>query len=509
MLVISLLLALVVVTVFLLINRESAEQHNAGKAQAVTYRPVFHFSSPDKWKNDPQKPIYYQGKYHYYYLYNKDYPNGNGTEWRHATSEDLIHWEDHGVSIPKYTTENGDPWSGSVVHDQNNTAGFGKDALIAIVTQPTGSTGQQEQYLWFSTDEGNTFQVGSEEPVLANPGTPDFRDPKVIWDEKNNAWLMLLAEGEKIGFYKSNDLKSWNFVGDFQTKGIGVLECPDLFQLRAPDGTVKYVLGMSANGENNGEPKTYAYWTGDFDGTEFHPDNEQPKWLDYGFDWYGGVTFEDGLARDKKTKRYALAWMNNWSYADETPSVETDGFNGMDSVVREITLQQGKSSYYLASAPVSALDQFVQKTDTVKNITLNDASESLNIEAETYRIDADISWTDSSNVGFRLRESTDGSRHLDVGVAADGGYSYVNRRLTANPTQDGMYQESRAPFDAKKKQVHLTILIDKMSAEVFVNDGKVVHSNLAFPLPADKGIRLFAEDGEATFANVTVRRYTK
>jgi levanase len=505
MLLIFLLLALAAVAIFLLIDQETAEPHNSGKAQAVSYRPVFHFSSPDKWKNDPQKPIYFQGKYHYYYLYNKDYPNGNGTEWRHATSEDLIHWEDHGVSIPKYTTENGDPWSGSVVHDQNNTAGFGEDALIAIVTQPTGSTSQQEQYLWFSTDGGNTFQVGNEEPVLANPGTPDFRDPKVIWDEKYNKWVMLLAEGEKIGFYESNDLKSWTFVSDFKTKGIGVLECPDLFQLRAPDGTVKYVLGMSANGENNGDPKTYAYWTGDFNGTTFSPDDEQPKWLDYGFDWYGGVTFEDGLAEDKKTKRYALAWMNNWSYADEAPSMETDGFNGVDSVVREITLQQGKSSYYLASKPVSALDQLVQSTETAKDITLRDASESLNVEAETYRLDADIFWTDSPNVGLRLRESSEGSRHLDVGIAADEGYSYVNRGLTANPNQDGVYQESRAPFDTGRKQVHLTILIDKMSVEVFVDDGKVVHSNLAFPLAADKGISLFAEGGEATFANVTVR----
>ncbi len=43
-----------------------------------TYRPVYHFSTPDKWKNDPQKPIYFDGKYHYYYLYNHDYPKGTG-----------------------------------------------------------------------------------------------------------------------------------------------------------------------------------------------------------------------------------------------------------------------------------------------------------------------------------------------------------------------------------------------------------------------------------------------
>lgn len=503
------LLVVAVIAVSVLMNEKKTEKQNPGKAQTISYRPDFHFSSPDKWKNDPQQPIYYQGKYHYYYLYNKDYPEGNGTEWRHATSEDLIHWEDHGVAIPKYTTENGDPWTGSVVHDKNNTAGFGEDALIAIVTQPTGKSGQQEQYLWYSTDGGNTFKQESEEPVLANPGTEDFRDPKVIWNDEKNNWIMLLAEGDKIGFYESADLKTWTFTGDFQTDGIGVLECPDLFQLRAPDGAVKYVLGMSANGEGKGEPKTYAYWTGDFDGTTFTPDEENPKWLDYGFDWYGGVTFEDGLSEDEQAKRYALAWMNNWSYADQTPSMKYDGFNGTDSIVREITLQQEGDGYYLASQPIAELDQLFQSADTVENIELQNETKALDISAETYRLDADISWTESPNVGLRLRESKDHSRHLDVGIAAADGYSYVNRSHISNPDQEGVYQESKAPFDTEKKLAHLTILVDKTSVEVFVNDGEVVHSNVVFPHPQDQAISIFAEGGSAKFDNISIKRLSE
>lgn len=84
-----------------------------------------------------KKPIYFDGKYHYFYLYNRDYPKGNGTEWRHAVSDDLVHWTDEGVAIPKYTNPDGDIWTGSVVVDKENTAGFGKNALVAIVTQPS------------------------------------------------------------------------------------------------------------------------------------------------------------------------------------------------------------------------------------------------------------------------------------------------------------------------------------------------------------------------------------
>ncbi|PAE17899.1 levanase [Virgibacillus sp. 7505] len=509
MLGVLILLVAAVVAAFVLINEKKTHNQSPGKAQTISYRPVFHFSSPDKWKNDPQQPIYYQGKYHYYYLYNKDYPEGNGTEWRHATSEDLVHWEDHGVAIPKYTTENGDPWTGSVVRDKHNTAGFGEDALIAIMTQPTGETGQQEQYLWYSTDGGNTFKQESEEPVLANPGTQDFRDPKVIWDEEKNSWIMLLAEGDKIGFYKSADLKAWTFTGDFQTDGIGVLECPDLFQLRTPDGTVKYVLGMSANGEGKGDPKTYAYWTGEFDGAAFTPDAENPRWLDYGFDWYGGVTFEDGISEDKQEKRYALAWMNNWSYADQTPAMKYDGFNGTDSIVREITLQQDQDGFYLASRPIASLDQHFQSSETVENISLQNETQTLDVSAETYQLDADISWTGSPNVGLQLRGSNDHSRHLDVGIAVAGGYSYVNRSYIPNPDQTGDYQESRAPFNTDKKHVHVTILVDKTSVEMFVDDGNVVHSNTVFPHPQDQAISLYAEDGSAKFDNISIKRIDK
>lgn len=133
-----------------------------GNKSESTYRPVYHFSTPDKWKNDPQKPIYFDGEYHYYYLYNHDYPKGNGTEWRHATSKDLVHWKDKGVAIPKYTNKNGDIWSGSVVEDKENTAGFGKGAIVAIMTQPSADGQKQEQYLWYSTDRGKTFKSYSK-----------------------------------------------------------------------------------------------------------------------------------------------------------------------------------------------------------------------------------------------------------------------------------------------------------------------------------------------------------
>ncbi len=485
----------------------ATEEEEPAQTEVVddSYRANYHFTSPDHWKNDPQRPIYFNGEYHYYYLYNGDYPDGNGTEWRHATSEDLVQWEDEGVAIPKYTNENGDPWSGSVVVDTDNTAGFGKDAVVAVLTQPSAD-GDQEQYLWHSTDDGQNFTSYSDEPVLENPGTEAFRDPKITWDDQSEKWVMLMAEETKVGFYESDNLKDWSYTGGFQTDDIGLIECPDLYMMRADDGSVKWVLGVSANGKAIDKPNTYAYWVGDFNGNEFFPDHEEPEWLDYGFDWYGGVTFEDGESEDKLNHRYALAWMNNWKYADETPTM-AEGFNGLDSIVRQIELKKSENEkYYLTSQPKEELDQLTSSVDSFERIEV-DGSETLEATGTAYQLEADISWDDLENTGLRLRESEDQSRHIDVGISPEKQYSYVNRSSTEQPDKDHELIESQAPFDENQKEVHLKVLVDKTSVEVFIDDGKVAHSNQAFPPLEDEGITLFSEGGEAIFKNIEIKHY--
>lgn len=475
--------------------------------QKLNHRAIYHFTTPDKWKNDPQRPIFFDGEYHYYYLYNRDYPNGNGTEWRHATSEDLMHWKDEGVAIPKYTNKNGDIWSGSVVVDAQNTAGFGKDSIVAIVTQPSANGGQQEQFLWYSTDKGRTFKSYSDHPIISNPSTKDFRDPKIIWDSQNNKWVMILAEGTKIGFYESHNLKNWQYTGVFFTHNIGIVECPDLFIMQANDGTYKWVLGASANGKSSGKPNTYAYWVGNYNGKEFVADQSEEQWLDYGFDWYAGVTFESGNSSDKFAKRYAFAWMNNWDYSNNTPTVQDD-FNGMDSIVRQISLKkQDDNTYSLISCPVETLENLITSTDYFGNIEVI-GSKTLQVQGEAYQLDADVSWMDAKNIGLKLQESVDKKWHIDVGIFTEGQYSYVNRSFTGQPDKSKKYVESRAPFDTSKKIAHLKILVDKTSIEVFVDDGKVSYSNEVFPNSNDKGITLFSIGGKAIFQNVVIKHFS-
>lgn len=171
------------------------------KKAAASYRAEYHFTVPDQWKNDPQRPVWIDGEYHYYYLYNADYLAGGtttGTAWRLATSTDLVSFRDRGIAVPKDTTPNGDVWSGSAVVDSGDTAGFGAGAVVVLVTQePVEGADTQAQYLWYSTDGGRTFRPHGTDPVVPNPGVRDFRDPKVIRDEERGRWVMALAENTR------------------------------------------------------------------------------------------------------------------------------------------------------------------------------------------------------------------------------------------------------------------------------------------------------------------------
>ncbi|MBX4340674.1 GH32 C-terminal domain-containing protein, partial [Mycobacterium tuberculosis] len=110
-----------------------------------------------------------------------------------------------------------------------------------------------------------------------------------------------------------------------------------------------------------------------------------------------------------------------------------------------------------------------------------DGEKTLDVSGDSYVLETDISWEDSKNIGLRLRESEDKNRHIDVGIHAEGQFSYVNRSFANQPDKSGQYVESKAPFSSGKQNVHLKILVDKTSVEVFVDDGRVVHSSLVYP----------------------------
>ncbi len=138
-------------------------------------RPLYHFTPPSKWMNDPNGLVYYQGEYHLFYQYHPESPIWGPMHWGHAVSRDLVNWQH--LPIALYPDENGMIFSGSAVIDWKNTAGFGEAAMVAIFTHH--QDGRQSQSLAYSLDSGRTWTKYAGNPVLSPPDNlRDFSRPK-------------------------------------------------------------------------------------------------------------------------------------------------------------------------------------------------------------------------------------------------------------------------------------------------------------------------------------------
>ena len=187
------------------------------------YRPQFHFSPPEKWMNDPNGMVFYEGEYHLFYQYYPEDTVWGPMHWGHAVSEDLVHWEHLPVAL--YPDDLGYIFSGSAVVDWNNTSGFGREGrppLVAIFTYhnpelaEAGGRNHEYQGIAYSTDRGRTWTKYAGNPVLPNrQRLQDFRDPKVFWHEPTQRWVMALSATDHVQFWASPDLKSWRHLSDF------------------------------------------------------------------------------------------------------------------------------------------------------------------------------------------------------------------------------------------------------------------------------------------------------
>ena len=453
-----------------------------------TYRPQFHFTPEYGWMNDPNGMVYLDGEYHLFYQYN---PYGNmwgNMHWGHAVSTDLVSWTYLPTAIAPDSL--GAIFSGSAVIDVNNTAGFGKNAMVAIFT----SAGKvQAQSIAYSNDKGRTFTKYNHNPVLPNPGITDFRDPKVSWNEVAKQWILTLATKQTITFFGSPNLKEWTKLSEFG-EGIGshagVWECPDLFPLTY-EGKTKWVLLVSINpGGPNGGSATQ-YFIGNFDGKKFIPDNlPYPLWIDYGRDNYAGVTWSNIPKADGR--RIFLGWMSNWDYANQAP---TKIFRSANTLPRELTLRNNGEHLVLSSLPVKEVSTLHGTTKTIPNLTVlkeSTVSQLLSQNKGTYEIEMTLKPKNANNFGFSLKNSKDEVLKFN--------FDLKNKKLSIDRTKSGKVDFNKA-FAAgmtapivTKDTYKIRLLVDKASVELFVNDGETVMTSTVFPTEAYNKLTFFTAD---------------
>jgi len=241
-----------------------------------SWRPSYHYSPARNWMNDPNGLVHVDGTYHLFYQYNPQGAQWGNIGWGHAVSTDLVTWQEKAEALPALPSSMA--FSGSIVVDTANTAGFGASALVAAFTGYDPVTQIQSQCLASSTDHGASFARYPGNPVL-DIGSQQFRDPRILWHAPTGRWVMLVVAAwlQEVWFYTSADLRDWTKVSSFGPAGSAlnnIWEVPDLFELSI-DGDpadTRWVLIVSVNHGSLWGGSGVQYFIGDFDGERFRAD---------------------------------------------------------------------------------------------------------------------------------------------------------------------------------------------------------------------------------------------
>ena len=418
------------------------------------YRPVYHHTPAYGWMNDPNGMFYKDGVWNLYFQHNPYGSQWENMTWGHSTSKDLMHWTYEGDAVLPDAI--GTIFSGSAVVDKDNTAGFGKDAVVALYT----SAGEnQTQSMAYSTDNGKTFTKYEGNPVITS-NVPDFRDPHMFWNEDIKKWNMILAAGQHMEIYTSDNLKDWKYESSFGEEygnHGGVWECPDLMKMKVR-GTNKEKWMLICN-INPGGPfggSATQYFVGTFDGKKFTCESkpEVTKWMDYGKDHYATVTFDNA----PEGRHVAIAWMSNWQYAAQVPTMQ---YRSGNSIPRDLGLFEYKGETYCSVTP----------SQEVTAVRSKKASKSL---------------TEACEMVVDLKGDAVITLSNDKGEKVVMNYNAKAETFEMDRTKSGKIDFSndfaaitKAPVYGKMNQ--LRIFIDKSSIEAIDADGKMAMTNLVFP----------------------------
>jgi levanase len=228
---------------------------------------------------------------------------------------------------------------------------------------------------------------------------------------------------------------------------------------------------------------------------------QRADWADYGKDYYAAVSWENAPG----DKRYMIGWMNDWEYGGSIP---TSPWRSAQSVPRQMALRTIDGRIRLTSEPVASLASLRQgDAATADGVTVTNTSQPLigsQADGKALDIDATFSLEDAKRFGLKVRTG--------AGQETVIGYDTTTQELYVDRTHSGAADFSsdfpgvqRAPLRAENGKVHVRVLVDWSSVEVFGGSGEAVITDQIFPDPDSQGVQVFAEDGSVRLDQARVR----
>jgi sucrose-6-phosphate hydrolase SacC (GH32 family) len=432
-------------------------------------RPQLHFSARRGWLNDPNGMAFYNGEYHLFFQHSPFSWNGTLKHWGHAVSRDLVHWTELGDVIDPDAL--GSIWSGSGIVDWKNSSGLGTAQHPPLVLFYTAAGPKFTQCLASSTD-GRRIAKFNGNPILAEV-THGNRDPRVIWHEPSQHWVMALYVGHEPGagdagkkrrdtiqFFTSQNLKQWSYASEAE----GYYECPDIFALPIEGDPQQRKWVLTAANTN--------YQVGTFDGKVFQPETKILQGQ-RGNGMYAPQTFSD----TPDGRRIQIGW--------GTCAAPGMPFNQMMTFPCELTLRNTPDGPRMCWQPVKEIALLRTKTHSFDQQSLVSGNNPLDrVSAELIDLRADVALGDATQLTFRIhgREVVyDAAKHEIV----------CGNKRAALPMIDG--------------RVRLEIIADRLSLEIFGNDGLVYMPMSITPTPrATPPLELSATGRTATIHALAV-----
>ena len=399
-------------------------------------RPKIHFTVPNGWNNDPNGLIRYRDKYHMFYQYNPCSTEWGNMHWGHAVSEDLLHWEH--LDIAMFPDETGVMYSGCTIEDVKNVSPISKIVDRPMLVYYTAAGGKTipskgkfyDQRLAYSVDNGKTLIKYDGEPMLPTIEKGN-RDPKVVWVEEMNRYVMVLYMiGHKYSLFSSEDLMTWTHFQDLEIADDA--ECPDIYPMVC-DGEKLWVISGASD----------IYLVGQFTENGFVKLQSERRLthsrVNYAAQSFSGM--DDGRV-------VRIAW--------QRVQIPSCGFSQQMSIPMEMNLEKRGEEYFLTANPIreiaSLYDQSMSFEGSVSETPVR-------FELGENPADIKIQIQHEKNTSYRI---------LLFGVP-----------LMIN-FKDGIiqYKGIKMPFDHSLETLDLRVIVDRCTIEVFANSGRYCFSEM-------------------------------
>jgi len=469
-------------------------------------RLCFHLTPRVGWMNDPNGFMFYQGMYHLFYQYNPYDTKWDTMHWGHAVSRDLLSWDYQPAALApdQHYDDKGGCFSGSAAELPDGRQLLMYTGVGAGERKPDGTLADL-QVQCLALGDGRDYVKYEGNPVIDASSLPEgcssehFRDPK-LWQAADGSWRMVAASMDAQGLgqvvlYRSDDALSWEFVSVLAHNDgrFGRMwECPDLFALDGYD-----VLLLSPQ---DMLPEGHRFYSGN--GTLClmgHVDEqgvlaeESARVIDHGMDFYATQTT---LAPDGR--RVMVAWMQNW---DCTTGVDPDHYAfGAMTVPRELSVRDGR----LCQWPVRELDAWRRNPVRCEGVLLDGEPTALpGVSGRVVDLLVHVRPQDAERpyeeviIWFAQNERF----HCSLRYRPHHGTLKISRDHAG--TRRAFVHHRKCDVQDATPELDLRIVLDKYSAEVFVNGGQQA---LTMIIPTDltaDGITFFARGG----AVVDVEKY--